>query len=136
VICDPFRWHYFEELQSADAGRLMERNEQRTERAIPFDLWPAMVWIVGGAVMWASAPAAFTWWKGVVYFPIASPVVGLAGAEVSHHLRAMVAEMVDDVFPQRDPFAEAIARVLWMTLAMVEASLILIAALGLIRGIL
>ncbi|WP_431854432.1 hypothetical protein [Azospirillum sp.] len=96
----------------------------------PVDLWPAVLWIAAGIYAFAGAPALFTWWKGVAYFLVGSPVMLLVTGTATARLRRAVVEMVTDVFPQRDRLTDAVLVMLRGLLAVIEAMLVLFAASG------
>ncbi|WP_448188580.1 hypothetical protein [Azospirillum sp. sgz301742] len=96
----------------------------------PADVWPAILWIAVGIYAFAAMPEAFTWWKGVAYFLVGSPVMLLVTGTATARLRRTVVEMVTEVFPRRDRMTDAVLLMLRGLLAAIEAMLVLFAAIG------
>jgi hypothetical protein len=94
------------------------------------DLWPALVWIAAGIWQFAAVPALFAWWKGALFFLVGAPVMLLTTGTATARLRAVMLDMVRDVFPANDGFTRLIAALLRIMLAAVEGMLVLTAARG------
>ncbi|HEY0833631.1 MAG TPA: hypothetical protein VGE72_06930 [Azospirillum sp.] len=94
------------------------------------DRWPALVWIAAGVWQFAAMPELFALWKGALYFLIGAPVMLLVTGTATARLRAVMLDMVRDVFPTRDRFTRLIAILLRVMLATVEGVLVLTAARG------
>lgn len=99
----------------------------------PADTWPAALWIVAGALAFASAPASFVWWKGAAYFLAGAPLMLLVTGTATARLRRTVEAMVGDVFPPDARMTGVVLILLRGLLAAIGAMLVLFAASGTLR---
>ncbi len=97
------------------------------------DLWPAVMWILLGVGIYATAPDAWAWWKGFAYFLLGAPLMLLVTGTATARLNRTVTAMLKEVLPADDWLRPVMVAVLRAMLIVMEAWLVLYLSHGLAR---